>query len=365
MPDYPAVTVPKLRTSARQALAPGRVTLRVLADHLGLSPASISLVLNRAPGARAIPPATQERIRGAARQFHYRPNPIARSLRHQRSFTIGVMVPEISEGYAALVMGGIEDYLLQAGFLYFVASHRHRDDLIEEYPKLLMGRAVEGLIAVDTPCRVAPPLPTVTVSGHRQLAGVTNIILNHDRAASLAIEHLVALGHRRIAFIKGQAFSSDTDVRWRATLRAVRHAGLTVDERLVGQLEGDQPTPEPGARVMHALIGTGQRFTALFAFNDMSAIGAVQALRDTGLRVPLDVSVVGFDDIPAAAYQNPALTTVRQPLRRMGELAASTLLERIERGGDTAARRISVEPELVVRKTTSSMRTRARRSPAS
>ncbi|MCL4812619.1 MAG: LacI family transcriptional regulator [Vicinamibacteraceae bacterium] len=355
------MSAPKARRSADAAGAAGRVTLRDLADHLGLSPASISLVLNRAPGARAIPPSTQERIRAAARRFHYRPNPIARSLRHQRSFTVGVMVPEISEGYAALVMGGIEDYLLQAGFLYFVASHRHRDDLIEEYPKLLLGRAVEGLIAVDTPCRSVPPLPTVTVSGHRQLAGVTNIILNHDRAAALAIEHLAALGHRRVAFIKGQAFSSDTDVRWRATVRAARHAGLQVDERLVGQLEGDQPTPEPGRRVTHALLAAGLPFSALFAFNDMSAIGAVQALRDAGLRVPHDVSVVGFDDIPAAAYQNPALTTVRQPLRRMGELAAATLLDRIERGGvGAAARRISVEPELVVRKTTAPAKSSAR-----
>ena len=126
------------------------MTLKTLADHLDLSPATISLVVNRAPAAHAIPRATQERVLAAARRFGYRPNPIARSLQAKRAFTIGVLVPEISEGYAALVMSGIEDHLLQTGYLYFVASDRHRRDVIDEYPRLLLDRAVEGLIAVDT-----------------------------------------------------------------------------------------------------------------------------------------------------------------------------------------------------------------------
>ena len=182
-----------------------RVTLRMLADHLGLSPASISLVLNQAPAAEAIPKPTQDRILAAARRFNYRPNTLAKSLRRQRSFTIGVMVPEISDGYASMVMSGIEDQLLQEGYLYFVASHRHKPDLIDEYPKLLLSRAVDGLIAVDTPCDRPLPVPVVAVSGHRHTEGVTNIVLNHERAAFVALEHLAALGHRRIAFIKGQA----------------------------------------------------------------------------------------------------------------------------------------------------------------
>src|SRR4029453_18993546 len=144
----------------------GPVTLRMLADHLGLSPASVSLVLNQAPGAAAIPRSTQERIGAAARKFNYRPNTLARSLRCQRSFTIGVLVPEISEGYATLVLRGIEDYLLQEGFLYFVASHRHRRDLLDEYPRLLLDRAVEGLIAIDTPCGKELTAPGSRGPGH-------------------------------------------------------------------------------------------------------------------------------------------------------------------------------------------------------
>ncbi|HXH05112.1 MAG TPA: LacI family DNA-binding transcriptional regulator [Vicinamibacterales bacterium] len=336
---------------------PPPVTLRTLAEYLGLAPATISIVINRSPVAESIPQRTRNRILAAARKLGYRPNSVARSLRHRRTFTIGVLVPEISEGYAALVMSGIEDYLLKAGYLYFVASHRHRPDLIEEYPKLLLDRAVEGVIAVDTPCPRPLPVPVVAVSGHGRTAGVTNIELDHDLAARLALEHLAGLGHRRLAFIKGQSFSSDTEVRWRAIARAARALGLPVDLGLVVQLEGDLASPELGYQVTLDLLARRRSFTALFAFNDISAIGAIRALREAGHRVPEDVSVVGFDDIQSAAYQHPPLTTVRQPLRRMGEIAADIMLRRIAAGARAAyPRSIVVEPELVVRGTTARAR---------
>ena len=329
------------------------MTLRVLADHLGLSPASVSLVLNQAPGAAAIPRATQERIVAAARKFNYRPNTLARSLRRQRSFTIGVLVPEISEGYATLVLRGIEDRLLQEGFLYFVASHRHRRDLLDEYPRLLLDRAVEGLIAIDTPCERALPVPVVAVSGHQTTAGVTNVILNHDRAATVALKHLQSLGHRRIAVIKGQTFSSDTYIRWRAIRNAATRLNVVLDRQLVVQLEGDGPLPEAGYDITRQLLRTRPGFTAIFAFNDLSAFGAIGALRDANLRVPDDVSVVGFDDILSASSHNPPLTTVRQPLRQMGEIAAETMVKRIAAGRAAKVPRIvHVEPELIVRAST-------------
>src|SRR5213082_3353345 len=156
---------PKSGTSLRARKASGlSVSLKSLAEHVGLSQAAVSLVINRSPGAKSIPHRTQELIRKAARELNYRPNHIARSLRQQRSYTIGVVVPEISEGYAALVMSGIEDHLLQEGYFYFVVSHRHRDELIEEYPLLLQQRAVEGLIAVDTAITGAAEVPLVAVS---------------------------------------------------------------------------------------------------------------------------------------------------------------------------------------------------------
>lgn len=334
------------------AAAPS-VSLKYLAEHLGLSPATVSLVINRSPAAKSIPHRTQERIRQAARELNYRPNFMARSLRAQRSFTIGVVVPEISEGYAALVLSGVEDHLLEEGYFYFVVSHRHRADLIEEYPRLLQQRAVEGLIAVDTACQVGVPIPVVAVSGHREMDGVTNIALDHACAAKLALEHLVQLGHRRIAFVKGQEFSSDTETRWEAVCGAAKGMDLVIDPPLTGQLEGDSPSPELGYKVTRKLLATGSPFTALFAFNDISAIGAIHALREAGRRVPEDVSVVGFDDIQSAAFQNPGLTTVRQPLREMGVLAAETLLRRINAAPKSPyPKLITVEPSLIVRGST-------------
>jgi LacI family transcriptional regulator len=327
--------------------------LKELALRLGLSSATVSLVINRSPGAKSIPHSTQERVRKAAREFNYRPNLMARSLRQKRSFTIGVVVPEVSEGYAALVLSGIEDFLLQEGYFYFVVSHRHRADLIEEYPSLLQQRAVEGLIAVDTVLTEPTSLPAVAISGHRHVPGVTNIVLDHNLAAHLALEHLQKSGHSHIALIKGQDFSSDTEIRWRALHNVAKQLGIVIYDKLTIQLNGDSPSPEVGYGVTRKLLERGEPFSALFAFNDISAIGAIQALRESGRRVPEDVSVIGFDDIQSAAYQNPGLTTVRQPLRQMGVIAAETLLERINspRQPDYP-KEIVVKPELIVRAST-------------
>lgn len=310
-------------------------------------------MLSGAPAARSIPAATQQRILAAAELLNYQPNIFGRSLRNRRSFTIGVMVPEVSEGYATLVLSGIEERLLQEGYFYFVISHHHRPDLIHKYQHLLLARAVEGIIAVDTPVEQRLSVPMVTVSGHHERDGITNIVLNHKRAAALALEHLSGLGHKQIAFIKGQEFSSDTEARWQAIRHAAAQNDLRVQQKLIARLEGDSPTHEPGYFATQRLLGNGAPFSALFAFNDTSAIGAIRALREAGLRVPQDVSVVGFDDVQSAAFQNPGLTTVRQPLQKMGVLAAQTVLQQImEPAGGAHAKQLVVDPEFVVRGST-------------
>ena len=331
------------------------VSLKELAEHLGLAPATVSLVINRSRVADTIPQETKNRIFAAAQKFKYRPNFFARSLRAQRSFTIGVIVPEVSDGYSASVMSGIEDYLLQEGYFYFVASHRHREDLIDEYPRLFLERSVDGLIAVDTPWKLSLSVPVVTVSGHNQVAGVSNIVLDHERAAEAALQHLWQLGHRQIAFLKGQEFSSDTEVRWSNIEKVAHKLGLPIASALVAQLKGDSPSPEVGYQATRKILATKKKFTALFAFNDISAMGAIRALREADLQVPHDVSVVGFDDIQSAAYQNPGLTTVRQPLREMGRIAAETLLRRIRASHPEAnSGETMVEPKLIIRHTTCS-----------
>jgi len=349
------VTTKKTGKGGGRTLHPGPkpVSLKELAEVVGLAPATVSLVINRSSVADTIPQETKDRIFAAVKKYKYRPNFFARSLRAQRSFTIGVIVPEVSDGYSASVMSGVEDYLLQEGYFYFVVSHRHRADLIDEYPRLLLERSVDGFIAVDTPWTLSLSVPVVTVSGHNQVAGVTNIVLDHVRAAEVALKHLAQLGHHNIAFIKGQEFSSDTEVRWANIQKAARQLGLPISPSLVSQLKGDSPSPELGYEATRKLLASHKPFTALFAFNDISAMGAIRALREAKLRVPEDVSVVGFDDIHSAAYQNPPLTTVRQPLREMGRIAAETLLRRIRRSGsDAHGGETMVEPKLMIRETT-------------
>jgi LacI family transcriptional regulator len=330
-----------------------RASLTTLSAHIGLSPAAISRVLNGSPAAKSIPKSTQDRIFAAAKHFNYRPNSVARQLRHGRTSTIGVMIPEVSEGYATAVLAGIEQHLLQVGYFYFLISHHHREEVIERSQSMLLDRSVDGIIAIDTPLREAPVLPTVTVSCPQTHDGVMNIVLNHRRAAELAIDHLAGLGHRSVAFIKGQAFSSDTESRWQAIRHAAARAGLTLNTKLVSQLDGDAPTHEPGYFAAQRLLASDDPFTALFAFNDVSAIGAIRALREAGLHVPQDVSVVGFDDVQSAAYQNPSLTTVRQPLRTMGLLAAEAVIRQIASPGQhPPSKQLMVDPELVVREST-------------
>jgi LacI family transcriptional regulator len=329
------------------------ISLKGLAAHLGLSPATLSLVLNDSPVAKSIPQETRERILKAARTFNYRPNFIARSLRAQRTFTVGVLVPEMSEGYSAEVLSGIEDHLLEEDYFYFVASHRHKPELIDRYPQLFRDRLVEGMIAVDTPQQRHYPLPVVAVSGHNDVKGLTNIVLNHPQAAMLALEHLAERGHQQIAVIKGQEFSSDTEVRWLSIRDTARQLGIEIHPQLVAQLEGVSPSPEPGYLAAQKLLSTGRPFTALFSFNDISAIGAIRAFREAGLAVPEDISIIGFDDIHAAAFHNPGLTTIRQPLWQMGWLAAQHLLRRISQGNETAfPEMVTVEPTLIIRQST-------------
>lgn len=330
------------------------VNLKMLAGYLGLSIAAVSRILNGSPAAKSIPQDVQDRVFKAAKDLGYTPNVFARSLRSKRSYTIGIMVAEVSEGYATLVLSGIEEQLLKEGYFYFVVSHRNRKDLMKEYSRMLMGRAVEGLVAVGTMLAEALPIPTVAISGHDEPEGVTNVLLDHNRAASLAMGHLAELGHKKIAFLKGQTHVTDTNPRWDGIVNAARALNLQIDNNLVVQLVGDDPTPEPGYQATRSLIASGADFTALFAFNDMSAIGAMSALREAGRRIPQDVSVVGFDDILTASFLNPGLTTVRQPLKKMGTLAAQTVLRQIQFPNDPlhAARQLVVEPEFIIRGST-------------
>jgi DNA-binding LacI/PurR family transcriptional regulator len=335
----------------KPGLKPQVITLKAVAQHLGLTPGTVSAVLNDSPSARSIPQETKNRIHAAAKELNYRPNFFARTLRNKRTYTIGVIAEEIGDSYSSPIISGIESYLRQRDYFFLTVVHRHDQALLSRYSQLLSERGVEGIITVDTTVQDTPMLPTVAIAGHKKLKGVTNIVLDHERAAVLALNHLKDLRHERIAFMIGNPVSSDAKERWEAINRVAAQIGLNIDSDLTMHIDTDDPTPMLGYPYARQLLAQRKPFTALFAYNDISAIGAIRAIQEQGLRVPQDISVMGFDDIPGAAFHTPSLTTVRQPLKRMGEVAAQTLLDRIEAKKEYPFE-IAIEPELVAREST-------------
>ena len=326
-------------------------TLKDLAKHLALTKGTVSAVLNDSPYAKAIPQHTKDRIFAAAQELNYHPNFFARTLRKKRTFTVGVVCAEIGDAYGSVVISGIEEALSERKYFFVTVVHHHNQERMRQYSDILKNRGSEGFITIDTTLSEVPPLPTVAVSGHRSLDGVTNITLDHAFAARAVLQHLTSLGHRDIAVIKGQPLSIDTESRWGGLAEASHEMGVMLRNELISQMPADDPSPQMGYDTTKALLARKVPFTALIVYNDISAVGAIRAVKETGLRVPEDISVVGFDDIREAAYHLPSLTTVRQPMRKMGAMAAETLIQRIE-GSGAPESGILVEPELVIREST-------------
>jgi LacI family transcriptional regulator len=266
-----------------------------------------------------------------------------------------VVAAEIGDSYGSVVISGIERYLREKNFFFLTMVHRHDKKLLESYSRLLLERGIEGLITIDTSVTERLPLPVVAVAGHRAVQGVTNIIIDHRTAALSALRHLTELGHRRIAFLKGPVYSSDTEDRWKNIVQVAGELGIRIHSDLIVELNDPEAraalAPEYGYPFAKELLARKRPFTALFAYNDNAAIAAMRVFQDAGLRVPQDVSVVGFDDIHVAAYTDPTLTTVRQPLEKMGRIAASTILDLIENRGKDIPE-IAIEPQFVVRQST-------------
>lgn len=348
----------KNRKNSLKSKVPVVVTLTALAKRLGLTPGTVSGVLNNTEASARVPERTRKRIHETARELRYKPNFLARSLRVKRTHTVGVIAQEIGDIYGALVISGVERYLRQHHYFFLTVAHQRDPQLLQSYSDLLVSRGAEGIITVDTSITEAPSLPTVAIAGHRHMDGVTNIIIDHRRAAQMALTHLTDLGHRRIALMKGPPTSSDTEARWAAICEAADALKNRIRPQFFTQMLSSA-TPLPGYEATKEFLGRSRGFTALFTYNDLAAIGAIRAIDEAGLRVPEDISVVGFDDIPSAAYTRPSLTTVRQPLLKMGEIAARTLLEQIEKRSDYVPE-IAIEPEFVIRESTAKAPIRAK-----
>src|SRR5436305_12785891 len=246
-----------------------RVTLTTIAEHLRLTPGTVSAALNTSPAARSTPEHTKNRIIEAAKTLNYRPNFFARTLRLRRTYTIGVIAEEIGDAYGAMVISGIEEYLRKNNYFFLTVIHRHDPKLLQTYAQMLLTRGVEGFITTDTSLSEKLALPTVAVAGHQRVDGVTNIVLDHKRAAHLALEHLKKLGHEDIAFIKGQTVSSDSSDRWNAICEVAQELNICIHPELTIQLEGTDSTPAIGYPFAKELLARNKRCTALFAYHDI------------------------------------------------------------------------------------------------
>ena len=350
-------------TKGQVANPPGRVNLKTLAEHLELSQTTISLVLNNSPSAKSIPQETRNRVIEAARRLNYRPNYFARSLRQKRSMSVGVLASDLSEGYFTRVMTGVVQELNKSHYFFFTTCHYWNQELMEKYPRMLLDRAVDGFLLLNTSLiNVPDSVPVVAISTHTASpVEVTNVVLDHDIAAALALKHLYDLGHRRIAFMRGPQAIPDSEFRWTSIQKVARELNLKPDPSLEVGLDasgwpmktGQQPMdPNIAYAPMRALLERTHDFTALFCFNDMAAMGAIRAITDVGLSVPRDISVVGFDDTTSAAFSIPSLTTVHQPLFEMGKRGAEILLGRIANREKEFPNEVIMAPELVVREST-------------
>ena len=340
------------RTS--QADSGRRITLRELAEQLGLSRTTISMILNDVPEATRFPEKTRQRVVESARKLGYRPNYFARSLGRKRTYLIGVIAPDFGNGYEAAILSGFQRCLLNTGYTSFISTHLWSPSLLQRHIETLCDRGAEGLLLINSTPNESPGIPAVTICTDRSPIWSTRVSINNAIGVGKAIDHLVSLGHREIAFIKGPEGSGDTEERWNAVLATCKTLGLRVDPRLTVQLERLEPPgtrhAEEGRIAAQELLRRGKPFTALVAFNDISALGAMTALREGGHKVPEDVSIMGFDDIEFASIAYPPLTTIRQPLHEMGATAAELLLRKLT--NDERVQNLRVRPELIVRSST-------------
>ena len=356
---------------SRKLSQPAAITIRDVAERSGFSSATVSIVLNNAPLARYIPDTTKGKIHRAAQQLGYRPNLFARSLRGRRSHTVGVMVFDMTDPYCTLVLRGIENTLFQSSYLPILTDVHNERSRFERYLEMLLDRRIEGLVVLANWLFVdinvladleKNNIPTATVGRELNNDNISSVLVDNAVGARAALEHLHSLGHRKIAFIRGPRQLSDTEPRWRGVKTLARERDLELDSRLIVDLpESGDPFSsfEQGYKLTEELLHRRRPFTALMAFDDMTAFGAIRALVKAGIRVPDQCSVVGFDDVAPAAIYSPALTTVRQPMEVMGTAAATIVLEAINADLEKKPTRPihrQIVPELIVRESTRSLK---------
>jgi len=343
------------------------VTIRDVAKESGFSSTTVSIVLNNAPLARYIPAATKKKIERAAQKLGYRPNQFARSLRSKRSHTVGVMVFDMTDPFCTMILRGIENTLYQASYLPILTDVHNEGSRFERYLEMLLDRRIEALIVIANWVFLdinlladleKSSIPTTMIGCELETDSISSVIVDNELGGHLALEHLHSLGHRKIAIIRGPKALTDSSPRWRGIRSFAKQSGLELDQRLIVEMpESSDPLSsfELGYKLTEDLIRQKRSFSAMLAFDDMSAFGAIRALNRAGIRVPDQCSVIGFDDVAPSAIYSPSLTTVRQPMEAMGTSAVGIVLDGINavlEKREIKPTHRKVAPELVVREST-------------
>jgi LacI family transcriptional regulator len=352
-----------MKASGRRML----VTMRDVAKATGFSPATVSIVLNNAPLARYIATGTRKKIEETAKRLGYRPNAMARFLRSRRSQSIGVMLFDVTDPFCTPILRGIENALYPLGYLPIFSDAHNQHERFERYLEMLLERHVDGLIVVANWLFVdihiladlnKAEVPTVTIGWEIPGDRVSFVMVDNEAGGRLALEHLYQLGHRRIAIIRGPKRLIDSAPRWRGIQKFAQSVKLEIDPGLTLQLPevwDATASFEHGYRLTEELLQKKKKFTALLAFDDLTALGAIRALAKAGVSVPEHCSVIGFDDVAISGLSAPSLTTVRQPLETMGSTAVNIVMEAIKsrhENRDAGVVAQKLHPELVIRDST-------------
>ena len=328
------------------------VTIRDVARDARVSVTTVSHVLNQT---RFVSEPVRARVQAAVEQLHYIPSALARSLKNNRTHTIGMIIPNCSNPYFAEIIRGIEDTCFEAGFNMILCNSDDDPRKQGQYIRVLAEKQVDGLIVLSSSgddklgeqLRRAK-MPQVLVDREVDHSNADLVEVNHDGGGWLATRHLLQLGHRRLACITGPLGLSSAAQRLRGFRRAMADAGLAVHEEWVCQADF---TAAGGHAAMQSLLAAGPQPSAVFVCNDLMAFGAVSAANAANLVLPGDLSIIGLDDIALAAYCSPPLCTVAQPKHRMGAVAVQLLLARIADPARSARREI-LEPALCLRQST-------------
>lgn len=345
----------------------GHVTLLDVANACGLSVSTVSIVLSEAPLSQNVAVATRKRVRDAAQRLGYHPDAYARSLRRRRSKTIGVLAYDLSDPFCIPLVQGIQSGLDPAGYLPMLMDAQTERNLFDRYMKMILEQRAEGLVVIASWVFEETNLfadleknhvPIVIVGRNLSRRKIDSVMVDNEVGGAMAMRHILELGHKHIAVIRGPRELFDSEPRWKGIQDVAAKHRIALDSKLVFQLPDRSDAKsgfDGGMEIADKLLSSGRKFSAVIAFDDLTALGVMRGLSQAGVGVPEDCSIVGFDDVMPAQLSTPGITTVHQPLGEMGLLASEWCMKAIEARESGKARRVEfrkLTPELIVRGST-------------